>query len=63
MQWRRLDFLRVEAERVAGQVGKLGERLDTRVTGADEDERQLAAAVRVGRRGCGGFEPQQHVIA
>jgi hypothetical protein len=55
--------LRVVAERVAHEVGQLGERLDACVTGADEDERELPLAVDRGGRGGGCLEPAQHVIA
>ena len=39
---RRVPEARVVAQRVADEVGELGERLDARVAGADEDEGQLA---------------------
>jgi hypothetical protein len=59
----RLAERRVVAERVAYEVGQLGERLDARVPGADEDERELALAVRLVRRGRRGFEAAQDVVA
>ena len=55
--------LRVVAQRVADEIRKLGERLDSRVTRSDEDEREVrlcALAVVFGR---GRFEPLQHVVA
>ena len=55
--------LRVVAERVADEIRKLGERLDSRVTRSDEDEREVrlcSLAVVFGR---GRFEPLQHVVA
>ena len=46
---RRAAQLGVVAQRVPHEVGQLGERLDARVAGADEDERQLPlGAVGVG---------------
>ena len=53
---------RVVAERVAHEVGELGERLDARVAGADEDEREVARralGVAPRRR----LELLQHVVA
>jgi hypothetical protein len=55
--------LRVVTHRVPDEVGELPEGFDTRVTGADEDERQLAAAAGLRRRGGGGLEPPEHVVA
>ena len=55
--------LRVVAQRVADEVGELGERLDARVARSDEDEREVrlgALAVVLGR---GRLEPAQHVVA
>ena len=40
----RLAEARVVAHRVDHEVGELGERLDPRVAGADEDERQVRVA-------------------
>ena len=60
---RRVPQAGVVAERVADEVGELGQRLDSRVAGPDEDEGQLA--LPMGLVGCrvGGFEPLQHVVA
>ena len=55
--------LRVVAQRVAGHVLHLGQRLDAGVAAADEDEGQRPAAdLRVGRGGR-HVEPVQHVVA
>ena len=54
---------RVVAHRVAHEIGQLGERFDPRIAGADEDERQLAAPFRVGRRLGRGFQSPEDVVA
>ncbi len=60
---RRVAHGRVVAQGVANEVGQLGERFDTRVPRADEDERELALGLaRVGR-GRGGLEPAEDVVA
>jgi hypothetical protein len=53
---------RVVAERVANEVGELGQCFDPRVACADEDEGQLAAAVRLGGGRGGDLEPREDVI-
>src|SRR5438045_1354090 len=58
----RLAERRVVAERVADEVGELGERLHARVARADEDERELTLAVRLVRRRRGGLEAAQDVV-
>ncbi len=60
---RGLAELRVVAHRAANEVGHLGERLDARVAGSDEDEGEVAAdlvGVGLGRR---QVEAVQHVVA
>jgi hypothetical protein len=54
---------RVVAHGVAHEVGKLSECLHAGVAGADEDEGQLAAAMRVRRGGYRNLEPRQHVVS
>ena len=51
------------AERVADEVGQLGERLDARVTGADEDEAQLPQPLLLVLGGHGGLEAAEDVVA
>jgi hypothetical protein len=52
---RRVSEGRVVAQGVAHQVRELGESLHARVTGADEDEGQLALALRVVTGGIGSI--------
>src|ERR671931_2542685 len=59
----RLAERRVVAERIPDEVGELGERLDARVAGADEDEGELSLAMRLGRRGRGGLQTAHDVVA
>ena len=55
--------LGIVAHGVADEVGELAERFDARVAGSDEDEGQLAKAMRIGGRGCRRLEPAQDVVA
>jgi hypothetical protein len=50
----------IVAQRVVDELGELGERLDTRVAGADEHERQMALGVR--RVGVRVIELAQDVV-
>src|SRR5213078_3693861 len=61
--WRFAHLGRVVTERVASQVGELGERLHARVAGADENEGELSASVLLGWSGGCGFEPEQNMVA
>ncbi len=55
--------LRVVAQRVADEIRKLGKRLDSRVAGSDEDEREVRLCTLAVVLGRGRFEPAQHVVA
>jgi hypothetical protein len=54
---------RVVAQRVAHEVGELGERLDARVACADEDEGEVALGARRVERRVGRLELAQDVVA
>ena len=53
----------VVAQRVLDEVGQLGERLDTRVAGADEDERQPSQPLLLVEFRVGSLELFEHVVA
>jgi hypothetical protein len=59
----RVPQLGVVAQRVADEVGELGQRLDARVARSDEDEGQLPQPVRVVRSGVCRLQPLEHVVA
>ena len=60
---RRVTKTGIRVERVAHEVGQLRERLDARVARADEDERELAEALRFGRGRHRRFESSQDVVS
>ena len=53
----------VIAQRIADEVGQLGEGFHSGVPGSDEDEGELPLAVGLVRRGRGCFEPAQDVVS
>ena len=60
---RRRSETGVVAQRVPHEVGELGECLDARIAGADEDEREMAGLLLL--RGCRvrGLELPEHMVA
>src|SRR3954451_964121 len=60
---RHIPQARVIPHRVRYEVGELGERLDPRVAGADEEEREMHASNGIVRRRVGRLELAQHVVA
>ncbi len=59
----RLAEARVEAHCVGDEIGELGKRLDPRVAGTDEDERQVCLAADRIELGVGSLELSQDVVA